>query len=268
MSLIRQSPGFSTCATPLPRDSQLVKLPREARDFQLVVDFPLRMNVGDVHSLNVRLAPLQPADANLDLGKQNVGEPLPVRLIVPGSLVVPAEQALEPSPFRMTEATFHIVPLVPGPLAGARVEVLRDGRVDMLDLNLRSQGSLGPRLLFWLTLLVPLLLYLPGRFPEWVASAGVERELVAWLPGIPGRSELARQVQNSVALLASAGRDGHLSFFALCVLLTAGIGLWLWRRPRRASWESGIFSFGPPSAPRTAAPPPSYLTPVSVPDIS
>jgi hypothetical protein len=225
------------------------------------------MNVGTVHSVEVKLAPLQPADPALDLGRQALAEPLPIRLIVPGSLVVPSEQALEPSPFRATEATFHIVPLVPGPLAGARVEVLRAGRVDMLDLQIYSQGSLAPRLLFWLTMLVPLLLFLPGRFPEWVASAGVERELAAWLPGIPGRSELAHQVQNSVSLLASAGRDGHLSFFALCTLLVTGLLMWLWRRPRRAQCTSGVFSLGSPSGSRTATPP-SYLTPVSVPDIS
>ncbi len=267
MSLIRQGPGPSACVTPLPRDSQLVKLPREPRDFQLLVDFPTRMNVGDVHSVEVKLGPLEPADESLDLTKQRFAEPLPVRLIVPGSLVVPAEQALEPSPFRTAEATFHIVPLVPGPLAGARVEVLRDGRLEMLDLTVRSQSSLGPRLVFWLTLLVPLLLYLPGRFPEWVASAGVERELAAWLPGIPGRGEFAHQVQNSVALLASAGRNGHLSFFALCIMLATGITLWLWRRPRRATCLSGILSFGPP-APSRPATPPSYLTPVTMPSIS
>jgi hypothetical protein len=220
-----------------------------------------------VHSIGVKLAPLQPADPALELGRPNPTEPLPVRLIVPGSLVVPAEQALEPSPFRASEATFHIVPLVPGPLAGARVEVLREGRVDMLELPVCSQGSLAPRLMFWLTLLLPLLLYLPGRFPEWVASAGVERELSAWLPGIPGRAELAHQVQNSIALLAIAGRDGHLSFFALCILLATSFALWLSRRPRRSTCLSGTFTLGSPPPSRTNTLP-SYLTPISVPELS
>jgi len=263
MSLNRQG----TSVTPLPRDSQLVKFPREQREFQLAVDFPKRMNVGEVHSINVKLAPLQPADPALEIGRAKSAESLPIRLIVPGSLAVPAEQALEPSPFRASEATFHIVPLVPGPLVGARVEVLREGRVDMLELPVTSQGSLAPRLMFWLTLLLPLLLYLPGRFPEWVASAGVERELAAWLPGVPGRAQLAHQVQNSVALLASAGRDGHLSFFALCILLGTGLVLWLLRRPRRLTSLSGTFVLGSPPPSRMNTPP-SYLTPVSVPEIS
>jgi hypothetical protein len=267
MSLIQPGRAVHAGVTPIPRDSHLVKFPQGPHDFQVQIEFPVRMNVGAVDSVCVKLIPLQPVDPVLDLGRQKLAEPLPVRLIVPGSLVVPAEQALEASPFKETEAIFHIVPLVPGPLAGARVEVLRAGRVDMLDLNMTSQGLLVPRLMFWLTLLVPVLLYLPARSPDWVASNGVQRELMSWLPGIPGRAALAHQMQYNVELLASAGREGHLSFFALLTLLATGIGLWLWRRPRRSTSMSDVFSLGPPATSRPNTPP-SYLTPVSVPDIS
>jgi hypothetical protein len=266
MSLNQPARGIHAGVTPLPRDSKLVKLPEGPHDFHIGVEFPIRMNVGAVDSIRVELAPVQPIDPALDLGRTKLSEPLPVRLIVPGSLVVPAEQGLEPSPFRTTEATFHIVPLVPGPLAGARVEVLRDGRVEVFEMNICSQGSLVPRLMFWLTLLVPLLLFLPSRFPDWVAKNGCEHELLDWLPGIPGRADLAHQMQHSIAVLGLVGRDMHLSFFALAALLIIGFALWFWRRPRRATSVSEVFSIGgrKPSRPPT---PPSYLTPVSASDI-
>jgi hypothetical protein len=84
--------------------------------------------------------------------------PLEVRLLGGGSQIVPSEFTLDPSKPDKT-ATFYLTPLALGPLRGARVEVLNQGRkVQEIPLLCKTVGQRGTLVLLLLTFLVPWLL--------------------------------------------------------------------------------------------------------------
>jgi hypothetical protein len=229
------------------------------------VDYPATLTPGVPETVRVELGPFDPASLIVDLGHPLLPEPLPVRLVIPGAMVSPAEQGLDASPFTPVSVTFHVVALGPGPLPEARVEVLREGNVDAIALEMQAHARGPMRVLFWLTMLLPLVLYIAARWPDWFGAGAVEREAVAWLPGLPGRIQVAAGLQSVATLLSLAAREGHLSFFALAVLATGTIGVMLTRRRRRSQCRGEPFALG--ARPKVAGPP-SYLTPVSVPEIA
>src|SRR5206468_5926248 len=112
------------------------KMPQTAEgphEFRLGVEYPPGLSLGSVETVRVELAPVDPVDQLLDLGRPLLPAPLPVRLVVPGALVMPSEQGIDPSPFGPTEVIFNVTPLVAGPLPRARVEMLRGSKIEMIE---------------------------------------------------------------------------------------------------------------------------------------
>src|SRR5260370_40439946 len=90
-------------STPIPRQ-QTVASPG-ALAFQFSVSHPDRVRLGHVEIVQVSVAPLQPADRLLEVGRKKPVPPCPIRLLVPGALITPAEHAVEPSPLGPVEVT-------------------------------------------------------------------------------------------------------------------------------------------------------------------
>jgi hypothetical protein len=92
------------------------------------------------------------------------GEAVVVRPLIPGAVVVPAEQRLDVAR-PGSQVTFSVTPLAKGRLPNPRVEVLQHGRV-VQEIGLRMKG-VTQRMTWWLlalTLLVPSLLLYYGRY--------------------------------------------------------------------------------------------------------
>src|SRR5688572_90464 len=118
--------------TPMPHEHKLLQTTDGPHEFRLSVDFPTRVGLGALDTVRVRLEPLQVIHPVVDTGKTLLSEPMPVRLVIPGVLVAPPEQGLEPTPFGPAVALFHINPVAIGPLPEARVELLRGGRIESI----------------------------------------------------------------------------------------------------------------------------------------
>lgn len=266
MPLHPSAPGtFRPTTTPVPRDDKIIKPPTDGpRDFRVGVEFPAHMTVGVMQTIRVEVAPLRPLDRVVDLGRSLVSEPLPVRLVMPGALVSPPEQGVEPSPFEPVQALFHVTPLATGDLPQARMELLRGSSLDAIDIPVHCQGRLTPWFLAVLTILVPLLLYLPGKFVTEIQAGVVQREVADWLPGVPLRRTIAAEMQHAATFLATTGQQGHLSFFAFLGFSSVTVWLVLTRRPSRQILFGETFSLGTSSRGNI---PPNYLTPVSAPEI-
>jgi hypothetical protein len=233
-------------------------------DFRLGVEFPPGLSLGHVETVRVELEPTELVDRALDLGRRLLPEPLPVRLIVPGAIVMPTEQTIDPSPFEATEVFFHVTPLVGGDLPQARVEMLRGHKVEMIQMPVHGQSHTLPRVLAILAILVPLLLHLPTYYADEIVGGSVERQVRAWLPGLGFRDGAAELAQSVAGVLATDGRAGHFSFFAFVGLATAALCVALLRHsPRQLLWSNPFTLTVLPAS----MGPPSYLTPVSTTDI-
>src|SRR6266404_7570568 len=217
-------------STPIPRQQSVA--PPGAAAFQFSVSHPDRVRLGHVEIVKVCVAPIQPAERVLDVGRKQPIPPCPIRLLVPGAMVTPVEHAVEPSPLGPVEVTFYVTALAKGDLPDARVELFRDGRHELLPIVLLSDS---PRS-FWvgiaLAVLISLLLFLPTCWPE-AAAGGVERVLSDWLPQVPVLSTaLAKLGQGFYAFLATTGKSAALSFIALAGMLL-GMAAWAFiRRPQ------------------------------------
>jgi hypothetical protein len=124
--------------------------PRKAREFQydLKVRYYCSMKPQRIYPLTVEV----PRSARDKLLDSPTGVTVVVRPLIPGALVTPAEQALDVS--RPGAAVmFHVTPVARGRLAGARVEVLCDGRPAQ-ELRLRMKS--GTQCLTWVLLLLTL----------------------------------------------------------------------------------------------------------------
>jgi hypothetical protein len=238
----------------------MIKTADGPHDFRLGVEFSPGLRLGHVETVRVQVAPIEPVDRAFDLGHPLLPAPLPVRLIVPGALVVPSEQTIDPTPFNDTEVMFHVTPLVAGPLPQARVEMLRGHKIETIEMPVCGQGHTLPRVLAVLALLVPLFLYLPSCFADQIADGTMERQVRAWLPEFGFRDTAAGGIQSVASVLATTGRAGHFSFFAFLGLGSAAICVALLRRPSRQSLWGAPFTI---IAESKAGGPPSYLTPVS-----
>jgi hypothetical protein len=226
--------------TPLPAEAPAAAPASAAFRFRVV--HASRVRIGSVETVHVSLEPLHPLERMLDIGPRKSAPPCLVRVLVPGALVAPADHAVEPSPSGPVDVPFYITPLAEGDLPDARVEVLRDGRVESLPIHLHSDSPRTMWIGILLALLIALLLFLPTCWPE-AANGAVERALTTWLPQLPGISPtLARLGQGFYTFLATTGKDASLSFIALFGMLLA-LGVWAFmRRPEEVTVVGEEFS--------------------------
>ena len=211
--------------------------------------------------MKVSLSPLQPVDRALDVGRKKPADPIPLRLVIPGAILLPTEQALEPTPFGTAEAVFHVTALAEGVLPDCRLEVFRHGKLEAIPLQLRSDGN---RALVWLaalTVLVPLLLFLPAIWPGLAEGGDVQRVVTGWFPGAP--VAVGRAAQAAYSFLATTGRNLSVSFFTFLMLLGATTLLAVSRRPVVETASSEPFLLMPSALAAKANPFPSLLAPVS-----
>ncbi|MFL5341530.1 MAG: hypothetical protein ACJ8F7_15400 [Gemmataceae bacterium] len=190
---------------------------------------PDRIWPNQVEAVRVSLAPVHPVERVLDITRRRPRAPYPIRLLVPGALVTPAEHAVESSPFGPVEVIFYVTAMAEGELPGARVELFRDGQHEILPLTIRGERSRTLWLGVGSALLLAVLLYLPACWPE-AASGDVQRGLAGWLPNV--LAPLAKIGQGFYAFLATTGKSASLSFIALLGMLL-GLSVWAYmRRPQ------------------------------------
>ncbi len=249
--------------TPLPNNG-MTKVFGGPHDFRLTILYPSCFRLNRVESVRVELSPVEPVDRVLDLNHQQQNAMLPIRLSIPGALVSAAETSLEISPFGATQALFHVTAMAAGVLPDARLEVTRDGETEAIPVPMRSQGNAWLAALAGITLLLPLLIFLPSHMPQW-SNGGVERSMLTWMPRLPLGSEVASFAQSAFTWLATTGAGWHLSFFALMAMVMIATVLCVSRSPRPMIIKGPKFTLGSPPRPID---PPKYLTPVSEVDIA
>src|SRR5262245_34068081 len=128
---------------PRPDDQSAGRRPAQPQT-QLRVRYYRRMNVQRVYPLTVEVPTLRAGQV-----PPPVVESVVVRPVIPGALVVPVEQKLDPNRPGAT-AKFHVTPLALGWLPESRVEVHHPGRpVQEIPLGSRPMS-----MLLWLVLLV------------------------------------------------------------------------------------------------------------------
>jgi hypothetical protein len=250
--------------TPIPNEGA-TSTPPEPSEFRFRVNHPSRLRPHRVEAIEVSLAPLRPINRALDLRRKKTGASMPLRLLVPGAVVTPAEHAVEPSPFESIDVVFHVMPLADGPLSGARLEVLRQGQVETIPLALNCESTAPVRLLAALAVLIPILLSLPACWPEFAENGSVENSLREWLPNVPGLSStVAHVVQAAYDFLAGPARDLKISFFAF-VGLAAAAAIWaLICRPQQVVTKGQSFEYVFKSGPGDNPP---LLAPASVDEV-
>ncbi|HLW65455.1 MAG TPA: hypothetical protein VKS79_09070 [Gemmataceae bacterium] len=225
-------------------------------DYQIAVFFPHALSIQKVETIRVQVAPLQPLASGLTANRKKC-DIIPLRLHVPGALVVPAEQGIEPTPMGPAQAVFYVTPLATGALPAAHLEVLYPTRSQAIAVPLRVRSTQ-----FWLRALllvmVPILLWLPTCWPE-PAGGAVERGMLEWLPkDIAIARAVAHWGQACYSFLAHP--PFALSFWSLLLVVTA-VCLWrLSQRVRELAVHGEVFRLQ--SAAKTATPPP-FLTPLT-----
>jgi hypothetical protein len=116
----------------------------------LVVRYPRRMRPHRVHTVTVGWRSLEKPRLSPGTG------PFTVRLIMPGTQVVPTEQPIDPSK-PTARATFYVTPLARrGWLRGERLEVLYDGeKLQEIGLPTKVVSQLATWILLFLTIFLP-----------------------------------------------------------------------------------------------------------------
>src|SRR5262245_44532801 len=102
--------------TPIPSEPNIASIPVDAVKYQVTVRFPGRLRPHRVETVTVSVAPLQGVDPVLDVGRKPTMEPIPVRLVIPGAVLLPKEQSLTPTPFGAAEALFYVTAVADGEL--------------------------------------------------------------------------------------------------------------------------------------------------------
>ena len=158
-----------------PAAVRAVPRPKE-QDYGLNLHFFGRMKPQRVYPLTVEVGRGLTAVGRADTG-------VLVRPVIPGALVVPAEQSLDLG--RPGEAvTFHVTPLARGRLPEARVEVVRHGRpIRQLPLSMAADTQRLTWVLLLLALVLPtLLLYFTKYNPPQGLVPGTR---LRWLRPLP-----------------------------------------------------------------------------------
>ena len=247
--------------TPIPSDPSFGNIPVDPVKYQLTVRYPGRLRPHRVETVTVSVAPLQAIDPALDVGRKRSMDPIPVRLVIPGAVLLPAEQALIPSPFGTAEAVFHVTAVAEGVLPNCRVEVFRHGKVEAIPLPLRSDSNRTLAWLIALTVVVPLLVFIPACWPDVAESGAIERAVTDWFPASP--TSVGRGAQTVYAFLATTGRNLSLSFFTFLGLL-GWMAVWaVSRRQTVHTTSNDPFLLLPHSAHAKVGPLPGLLSPVS-----
>jgi len=251
-------------STPIPDDGSSPTT-TDLHDFRFTVHYPSRLRPNRVDSVTVTLEPVRPLDRVLDIKRKKTENALPLRLLVPGAIVTPAEHAVEPSAFDSVEAVFQVAALADGDLSGSRLEILRQGQLDIIPLPLKCESSVPVRWLLALAVLLPALMNLPSCWPELAANQAIENAVREWLPNIPGLSGTIAQIaQGGYEFLAGSGKDVKVSFFAFLGLMVAA-AVWAFVcRPQQSTATGPVFSHT--MKPRSGDIPP-LLTPASVDDV-
>lgn len=136
-------------------------------DYHLTLDYYTVMKPQRTYPLSVTVPPGTPLAPDLP-----TSEPVMVRPIIPGALVVPSQQALDLA-CPGARVQFQVTPVARGRLSGSHIEILRDGHVvQELPLGMRARTQ-GPTLfLFLLTLILPPLVM------HYTGNSGVPEGLV------------------------------------------------------------------------------------------
>src|SRR5262249_10749465 len=251
--------------TPIPSDPNFGTIPVDAIKYQITAHYPARLRPNRVETITVSVSPLQGVDRALDVGRKKNGDAIPLRLVIPGAILLPSEQTLTPTPFGTSEVVFHVTAFAEGDLPNCRLEVARHGKLEAIPLPLRSEGNAMLAVLAVLTFVVPLLLYLPTCWPGLAESGDVERFATSWIPGSPlFVGQVAREFYS---FLASTGKSISLSFFTFLALL-GWTAVWSSsRRPMVKPLSNEPFLLLPGSSHTKVGPLPSLLSPVSTDDI-
>jgi hypothetical protein len=226
-------------------------------DYQFCVSFPSFLADRKVEKVCVTVTPLKPLEQVAETGWKKTPAPIPVRLHVHGALVSPAEHLMDLSPFGPVEVVYHITALARGSLPDAHLEVKHADRVEKIAIPLAARPA---RSNYWLLLamiFIPLLLFIPSRWPE----LAVQDHVQSWLPSIPQVSSLvARVLHTGYGFLAHQGAQYSLSFWSLILLALALVARKYTGRVRQLSVTGSVFCLNPVA--KTSTPPP-FLTPVS-----
>lgn len=161
---------------------------------QLVIRYPRRMRPARQYTA---VASWQGHEAGTTAGS---GGPFTVRLVLPGTQVVPSERPLDPATPK-ARATFYVTPLAKGELRGGRLEVLQDGRkVEELALPVRVASGHRPWLLLALAVVIPwFLLTQVQTAPEYAGGAwsalekGLEEHTPLMTAGVKGAAGRAAE---------------------------------------------------------------------------
>jgi hypothetical protein len=166
---------------------------------------------------------------------------LVIRPSIPGALVMPTEQAVDPA-HPDEQVTFQVMPLTTGRLPDAHLDVLqKDRRVQKLPLPMKAVGSGLTRFLLLLTILVPALLLFVKYNPlegSHRTKPGylVERWLRENLPEFNHITDsIAEALGTAYGTLHDLSKGGELpvAFSAFVVLLALTCIAWLLRGSRR-----------------------------------
>src|SRR5262245_43851865 len=76
--------GRRDCSTPIPTDQGLPPVPADPNDYRFSARYPDRLRLQQVEIVRVSLAPNQPINRVLDIGRKKSQAPFPIRLLVPG----------------------------------------------------------------------------------------------------------------------------------------------------------------------------------------
>jgi hypothetical protein len=258
------SPSSGTNSRLLRRDllaakasaETVVNAQREPNDYQVSVFFPSVLACQKVEIIRAQVTPLQPAASGLTANRKK-SDVIPLRLHVPGALVVPTEQAIEPTPMGPAQAIFYVTALAKGTLPAAHLEVLHPTRSQAIALPLRARSA---KVWLWSLLLgsAPILLWLPTCWPE-MAGGQVERGIFDWLPrDVAVARGIAHWGQASYSFLSHP--PFALSFWSLLLAVAAACVWRLSLRVRETVVQGEAFRLQ--SAAKTPTPPP-FLTPLT-----
>jgi hypothetical protein len=229
---------------------KLVSLP-------LLVQFYSALRLERLHPLVVKI----PKNA-----RGSASSPVVVRPVIAGALVFPAEEKLDPADAGAT-ATFQVTPLVQGPLAPARLEVLHQGRlVGTMRLRLRTRTQQLTFLLAILAVLITGLCVFALNHPEYKSSSGdphpIEQTLLRYAPQIPWLTQpIADGLQVAYNNIFRLTQEHYLAFWAgLGLALVTGLS-WLGHQRRRQSvlntleWQAASVAADPLDEPANDNPP-------------
>ena len=131
-----------------------------------VIRYSSRMRVGKLHPMRVSLVSGDGNTPEANVIQSLSGgfdPPIVVQVTAPGALVTPPHLVI---PISAGEANFNVQPLISGPIKGAKIEFLSQGRkVAEVPLTMRANKGGWAKFFLWLGLLLPFII---NFFPDLV----------------------------------------------------------------------------------------------------